>query len=35
MCRLAIHAVPTAAMAITRWRELAHKHQKSGRMVVR
>ncbi|MEC3981661.1 hypothetical protein [Amycolatopsis sp. H20-H5] len=30
-----IVAVPTAAMAITRWRELAHKHHRSGRMVVR
>ncbi len=30
-----IDAVPTAAMAITRWRELAAKHARSGRMVTR
>ncbi|WP_010316581.1 hypothetical protein [Saccharopolyspora spinosa] len=30
-----IDAVPTAAMAITRWRELAQKHARSGRMIVR
>ncbi|MFE0021919.1 terminase large subunit [Amycolatopsis sp. NPDC059021] len=30
-----IDAVPTAAMAITRWRELAQKHSRSGRMVIR
>jgi len=30
-----IDAVPTAAMAVTRWRELAAKHARSGRMVVR
>lgn len=30
-----IDAVPAAAMAITRWRELADKHARSGRMVVR
>ena len=30
-----IDAVPTAAMAVTRWRELVQKHARSGRMVVR
>lgn len=30
-----IDAVPTAAMAVTRWRELAQKHARSGRIVVR
>jgi phage terminase large subunit-like protein len=30
-----IGAVSTAAMAITRWRELADNHARSGRMVVR
>jgi phage terminase large subunit-like protein len=30
-----IDAVPTAAMAITRWRELAQKHSRSGRMIIR
>jgi hypothetical protein len=29
-----IDAVPTAAMAVTRWRELAAKHARSGRLVV-
>jgi len=30
-----IDAVPAAAMAVTRWRELAQKHSRSRRMVVR
>lgn len=30
-----IDAVPTAAMAITRWRELAQRHARSGQMVIR
>lgn len=30
-----IDAVPTAAMVVTRWRELTQKHARSGRMVVR
>jgi phage terminase large subunit-like protein len=30
-----IDAVPTAAMAVTRWRELAQRHAKHGRMVIR